>query len=106
MSGNAKLKRAARNLTEFKYVAVGGINVFDLLKYDGVHHFEKRRRGAACWRDWVKTMSTNTFGLLLRGLLITEKNTGHLQVAMFTLLKWTPKPTKNKLPKLLKSLFT
>lgn len=33
---NANLKRATRNLTEFKFLAVGGTNVFDLLKYDGV----------------------------------------------------------------------
>ena len=35
-ASNVQLKRAARNLSEFKFVAVGGINVFDLLKYDGV----------------------------------------------------------------------
>ena len=33
---NTNLKRAARNLTEFKFLAVGDTNVFDLLKYDGV----------------------------------------------------------------------
>ena len=32
---NEKLKRAARNLKQFKFVAVQGLNVFDLLKYDG-----------------------------------------------------------------------
>ena len=33
--GNDGLKRAARNLTNYKFVAAQGINVFDLLKYDG-----------------------------------------------------------------------
>jgi large subunit ribosomal protein L4 len=33
-AGNALLKRAARNLTNYKFLAVGGVNVFDLLKYD------------------------------------------------------------------------
>jgi large subunit ribosomal protein L4 len=32
--GNANLKRAARNLTNYKFLAVQGVNVFDLLKYD------------------------------------------------------------------------
>ncbi|MCC6277514.1 MAG: 50S ribosomal protein L4 [Oligoflexia bacterium] len=32
---NSMLKRAAKNLKNFKFVADGGVNVFDLLKYDG-----------------------------------------------------------------------
>ncbi|MDZ4677014.1 MAG: 50S ribosomal protein L4 [Oligoflexia bacterium] len=34
-AANLKLKRAARNLTSYKFVASQGLNVFDLLKYDG-----------------------------------------------------------------------
>ncbi len=34
-AGNTNLKRATRNLKKFKFVAVQGLNVFDLLKYDG-----------------------------------------------------------------------
>ncbi len=34
-ASNLTLKRAARNLDDFKFVASQGINVFDLLKYDG-----------------------------------------------------------------------
>jgi large subunit ribosomal protein L4 len=32
---NLKLRRATRNLKEFKFVGTQGLNVFDLLKYDG-----------------------------------------------------------------------
>jgi large subunit ribosomal protein L4 len=34
-ASNLKLKRAARNLANYKFVASQGLNVFDLLKYDG-----------------------------------------------------------------------
>jgi large subunit ribosomal protein L4 len=34
-NSNLLLKRAVKNLKEFKFVATQGINVFDLLKYDG-----------------------------------------------------------------------
>ncbi|MBK9293089.1 MAG: 50S ribosomal protein L4 [Oligoflexia bacterium] len=34
-SSNQKLKLAARNLYDFKFVSTQGLNVFDLLKYDG-----------------------------------------------------------------------
>jgi large subunit ribosomal protein L4 len=33
---NESFKRAARNLADYRYLEVGGINVFDLLKYDNV----------------------------------------------------------------------
>jgi len=33
---NDSVKRAARNLTDFRYLSVAGVNVFDLLKYDSV----------------------------------------------------------------------
>ena len=33
-ASNANLKKAARNLAKHKFVAVQGLNVFDLLKYD------------------------------------------------------------------------
>lgn len=33
-AGNTSLKRAAKNLRKYKFVAVQGLNVFDLLKYD------------------------------------------------------------------------
>jgi large subunit ribosomal protein L4 len=33
-AANLNLKRAARNLPKYKFVAVQGLNVFDLLKYD------------------------------------------------------------------------
>ena len=34
-SANLMAKRAARNLQDFKYLTVTGLNVYDLLKYDG-----------------------------------------------------------------------
>lgn len=34
-ASNEKLKLAAKNLKNFKFVATQGLNVFDLLKYDG-----------------------------------------------------------------------
>lgn len=34
-ASNVELKRAAKNLANFKFVASQGLNVFDLLKYDG-----------------------------------------------------------------------
>ncbi len=34
-AANTNLKRAAHNLEKYKFVAVQGLNVFDLLKYDG-----------------------------------------------------------------------
>jgi large subunit ribosomal protein L4 len=33
---NDKIAQAARNLTKFKFLAIDGVNVFDLLKYDAV----------------------------------------------------------------------
>jgi large subunit ribosomal protein L4 len=33
---NESLERAARNLTDFRYYSVEGLNVYDLLKYDAV----------------------------------------------------------------------
>ncbi len=33
-AGNEQASRAARNLTKYKYLAIDGVNVFDLLKYD------------------------------------------------------------------------
>jgi len=34
-AGNTNLKRATSNLPKFKFLPVQGVNVFDLLKYDG-----------------------------------------------------------------------
>ena len=34
-AANVNLKRATSNLKKFKFIAVQGVNVFDLLKYDG-----------------------------------------------------------------------
>jgi large subunit ribosomal protein L4 len=34
VSENEQVKRAARNLPDYRYLSVAGVNVFDLLKYD------------------------------------------------------------------------
>jgi large subunit ribosomal protein L4 len=35
VSENETVKRAARNLADYRYLSVAGVNVFDLLKYNG-----------------------------------------------------------------------